>query len=254
MSGHSKWAQIKRQKGANDAKRGQLFTKLGREITVAARDGGGDPNANFRLRLAIQRARENNMPMDNIERAIKRGAGGGDGPSLEEISYEGYGAGGAAILVEAMTDNRNRAAADVRSVFNRHGGNLGEAGCVAWLFDSRGVITVDAGNSDPDELALMAIDAGAEDVKSDDGDLEVHTAPGDLEGVRQALEKSGMTITSAEVSMLPKTMAELDSKATAQVMKLIERLEELDDVQRVYSNVEVSEDALAEYSALGDRR
>ena len=164
MSGHSKWSQIKRQKGVNDSKRGQIFTKLGREITVAARDGGGDPDANFRLRLAVQRARENNMPVENIDRAIKRGTGGGEGAALEEITYEGYGVGGAAILVDAMTDNKNRAAADVRSTFTRHGGGLGESGCVGWLFDKRGVISVEVGNQDEDELSLLAIDAGAEDV------------------------------------------------------------------------------------------
>ncbi len=254
MSGHSKWAQIKRQKGANDQKRGQLFTKLGREITIAARDGGGDPNANFRLRLAIQRARESNMPMDNIERAIKRGTGGGEGVTLEEIMYEGYGAGGAAILVEAMTDNRNRAAGEIRSVFTRCGGNLGESGCVGWLFDSRGVISLDPGTMDPDELALMGIDAGAEDVQVEDGSVEIYTDPANLESVRQALERQKVSITSAEVTMVPKTKVEVDAKGTAQVMRLIERLEELDDVQRVHTNIEVSEEALAEYSALGDRR
>ncbi len=248
MSGHSKWAQIKRQKGVNDSKRGQLFTKLGREITIAARDGGGDPNANFRLRLAIQHARESNMPMDNIERAIKRGTGGGEGAALEDIIYEGYGVGGAAILVEAMTDNRNRAAAEIRSVFTRHGGSLGESGCVSWLFDSRGVITLEPGKQDPDELALMAIDAGAEDVKVEDGTVEVYTEPVDLDAVRQALETGKAAIANAEVSMIPKTTLELDTKATVTVMKLMERLEELEDVQRVYSNIEVSEEALAEYS------
>lgn len=248
MSGHSKWAQIKRQKGVNDNKRGQVFTKLGREITVAARDGGGDPNANFRLRLAVQHARENNMPMDNIERAIKRGTGGGEGAALEEITYEGYGVGGAAILVEAMTDNRNRAAADVRSVFTRHGGSLGETGCVNWLFDSRGIISIDVGKQDPDELALLAIDAGADDVKVEDGSLEVYTAPGDLENVRQALEANKLTITNAEVSMIPKTTVELDPKGTVTVLKMVEKLEDLDDVQAVYSNIEVSDEALAEFS------
>ncbi|MHB0869643.1 MAG: YebC/PmpR family DNA-binding transcriptional regulator [Chloroflexota bacterium] len=248
MSGHSKWAQIKRQKGANDNKRGALFTKLGREITIAARDGGGDPNANFRLRLAVQRARESNMPMENIERAIKRGTGGGEGAALEEITYEGYGAGGAAIMVEAMTDNRNRAAAEVRAAFTRHGGALGETGCVSWLFDSRGVISIEAGKQDPDELALMAIDAGAEDVKVEDGSVEVYTDPSDLETVRLALESRKLSITNAEVSMIPKTTMELDPKGTITVMKLMERLEDLDDVQRVYSNIEVSEEALAEYS------
>ena len=254
MSGHSKWSQIKRQKGANDVKRGQLFTKLGREITIAARDGGGDPNANFRLRLAVQRARENNMPMENIDRAIKRGAGGGRRPALEEILYEGYGTGGAAILVEAMTDNRNRAAADIRSAFSRHGGSLGESGCVAWLFDSKGMISVEVGDGDADELALAAIDAGAEDVKVEDGMLEVYTQPGDLEA-RQAgaggperhhLQRGGLHGAQDHV--------ELDAKATGLIMRLIERLEELDDVQRVYSNVEVSEEALAEYDALADRK
>ncbi len=254
MSGHSKWAQIKRQKGANDTKRGALFTKLGREITVAARDGGGDPNANFRLRLAVQKARENNMPMDNIERAIKRGTGGGEGAALEEITYEGYGAGGAAIMVEAMTDNRNRAAADIRSVFTRHGGSLGETGCVAWVFDQKGVITVEVGNQDPEELELAAIDAGAEDVKVEDGIMEVYSEPSDLDGVRQALEDHKIPIANAEVSMVPKTAADLDSKTTITVMKMLERLEELDDVQRVYSNIEVSEEVLAEYDQIGDRR
>jgi YebC/PmpR family DNA-binding regulatory protein len=248
VSGHSKWSQIKRQKGVNDNKRGQVFTKLGREITVAARDGGGDPNANFRLRLAVQRARENNMPVENIDRAIKRGTGGGEGAALEEITYEGYGVGGAAILVDAMTDNRNRAAADVRSVFTRHGGSLGETGCVGWLFDKRGVISVEVGAQDEDELSLLAIDAGAEDVKVEDGTLEVYTNPGDMEAVRQALESRKLTISNAEVTMVPKTTVTLDPKGTITVMKMVEKLEELDDVQAVYSNIEVSEEALAEYS------
>lgn len=253
MSGHSKWAQIKRQKGVNDNRRGALFTKLGREITIAARDGGGDPNANFRLRLAVQKARENNMPMDNIDRAIKRGTGGGEGAALEEITYEGYGSGGAAIMVQAMTDNRNRAAGEIRSTFARNGGNLGETGCVAWIFDSKGIISVDPANSDPDEVALMAIDAGAEDVQVEDGSIEVYTEPENLEAVRQGLEQAKVVITNAEVSLVPKTTLDADAKTTAHVMRLIERLEELDDVQRVYSNVDVSEEALAEYAAL-DRR
>ena len=254
MSGHSKWSQIKRQKGVNDAKRGQLFTKLGREITISARDGGGDPNSNFRLRLALQKARESNMPMDNVDRALKRGTGGGEGASLEEITYEGYGAGGAAIMVEAMTDNRNRAASDVRGTFARAGGSLGETGCVSWLFDSRGVITLDIGTADPDELSLAAIDAGAEDVQVEDGVLEVYTQPSDMEVVRHALEASKLTITGAEVTMVPKTVADLSTKDAVAVMKMLERLEELDDVQRVYSNIEVSEEVLAEYDAVGDRR
>src|SRR5512138_3867869 len=204
MSGHSKWAQIKRQKGANDAKKGQLFTKLGREITIAARSGVPDPDANFRLRLAMVKAREANMPAENIERAIKRAAGMGDGASIEELSYEGYGPGGAALLVQVATDNRNRAASEVRNAFTRGGGNLGEAGCVAWLFEPRGVIFVDAGKADPDEVALTAIDAGAEDVKSEDGTVEVYTDPAGLDPVRRELEQRHLKVSSAESSMLPK--------------------------------------------------
>mgnify|MGYP005864026709 CR=1 FL=1 len=247
MSGHSKWAQIKRQKGANDAKRGQLFTKLGREISVAARQGGTDPEANFRLRLAVQRARDNNMPLDNIERAIKRGAGGGESAALEDIVYEGYGPGGVAVMVEVLTDNRNRTAAEVRNVFTRAGGSLGETGCVAWQFKSSGVIVADVKGGDPDELALRVIDAGAVDVKAEDGTIEVYTEPGDLERVRQTVESAGAVISSAETSMVPETTIALDSKVAAQVLKLLDKLEELDDVQRVYSNAEFSEDILEQY-------
>ena len=190
VSGHSKWSQIKRAKGVTDAKRGQLFTKLGREISVAARTGGGpDPDANARLRLAVQRAREANMPMDNIDRAIKRGAGSGDGAALDEILYEGYGPNGAAILIEAMTDNRNRTVAEIRNVFKSGGGSLGEAGCVAWLFDSRGVISVQPNGADPDEVALKAIDAGADDFRVDDEGIEIYTEPAQMETVRVALEQ-----------------------------------------------------------------
>lgn len=244
MSGHSKWASIKRQKGATDAKRGQLFTKLGREITVAAREGA-EPAGNARLRLAIQRARDANMPMDTIERAIKRAAGAGDGAHYQEISYEGYGPNGAAILVDVLTDNRNRAAAEVRSIFSRGGGNLGENGSVRWLFDEKGVITVDAGTADPDEIALAAIDAGADDVQVDDGALEVYTEVRLLEEVRLALEAAGMHVIESEVARIPTVTAQLDQDAAQQTMRLIERLEELDDVQRVFSNVEVSDDVAA---------
>jgi len=247
MSGHSKWAQIKRQKGANDAKRGQMFTKLGREITVAARNGGGDPAANFRLRLAIQRARENNMPLDNIERAIKRATGATEGSTLEEVVYEGYGPNGAAIMVEALTDNRNRTVSEVRNVFARAGGSLGETGCVSWLFDPKGVVTIDASGRDADEIALAAIDAGAEDVRTEDDAVEVYTAPEALESVRQTLEKSGLPISSAEITQQPKTTIELDEKDAIQVLKLMDRLEELDDVQRVHSNVDFPSDILEKY-------
>src|SRR5918912_2450941 len=195
VSGHSKWSQIKRQKGAADAKRGQLFTKLGREISVAARDGGGpDPEANARLRLAVQRAREANMPMDTIDRAIKRGAGGGDAAALEEVVYEGYGPNGAAILIEAMTDNRNRTVAEIRNVFTRGGGSLGNARCVAWLFDSRGVISVEPDGADPDDVALKAIDAGADDFRVDDDGIEIYTDPTQLDSVRAALEQEKVAV------------------------------------------------------------
>lgn len=250
MAGHSKWAQIKRQKGAADAKRGQLFTKLGREITVAVRQGGPDPDGNPRLRLAIQRARDANMPMDTIERAIKRGTGAGEGASLDEVMYEGYGPGGAAILVEVLTDNRNRSVAEVRSVFTRGGGNLGESGCVAWLFDPRGVITIEVDGGDPDEIALKAIDAGADDVRVEDSTLEVYTAPADLDQVRQALERADVKIASAELAMVPKTTVTVDPKDAVAVLKLMERLEDLDDVQRVYTNLEIDDEVLRQ---LGER-
>jgi YebC/PmpR family DNA-binding regulatory protein len=249
VSGHSKWSQIKRAKGVTDAKRGQLFTKLGREISVAARTGGGpDPDANSRLRLAIQRAREANMPMDNIERAIKRGAGSGDGAMLDEVLYEGYGPNGAAILIEAMTDNRNRTVAEIRNAFKSGGGSLGESGCVAWLFDSRGVISVQPNGDDPEVVALKAIDAGAEDFRVDDESIEIYTEPAQMEAVRVALEQEKLHIAAAELAMIPKTTLELQPKETVTVLKLMERLEELDDVQRVYSNLELSEEALSQFA------
>ena len=245
MSGHSKWSQIKRQKGVTDAKRGQVFTRLAREISVAARSGGGpDPNANFRLRLAIQRARESNMPMENVDRAIKRGAGGADGAVLEEVTYEGYGPGGAAILVEAMTDNRNRTASDIRNAFAKGGGNLGESGSVAWIFEAKGVITIEPGKRDPEEIALLAIDGGAEDVKPDVDAFEVYTEPSDMEKVRKSLEDQRVSITSAEVLMQPKTSVFLKEKEAVQALKLVDRLEELDDVQKVYFNADFESDVL----------
>ena len=247
MSGHSKWSQIKRAKGAADAKRGQLFTKLGREITVAAREGGPDPDANARLRLAVQRAREANMPMDTIDRAIKRVVGG-EAAALEEIVYEGYGPNGAAILIEAMTDNRNRTVAEIRNAFTRGGGSLGESGCVAWLFDSRGIITVQPNGADPDEVALKAIDAGADDFLVVDDGIEIYTDPAQLDAVRTALEQEHLAVNGAETAMVPKTTLELEPKDTVTVLKLMERLEELDDVQRVYSNLELSEEALKQFA------
>jgi len=225
MSGHSKWSQIKRQKGVADARRGQLFTKLAREIIIAVREGGSNPEANFRLRLAIQRARDSNMPLDNIERAIKRGSGETEAATMAEMVLEGYGPGGTAILVQALSDNRNRTLQDVRNIFSRHGGNLGESGCVAWLFDSKGVITVDTNDLDAEELALNAIDAGAEDVKVENSYVEIYTKPEELEAVRGVLEQNNLPIASAELSMTPKTTVELEEQAALQTLKLLDRVE-----------------------------
>jgi YebC/PmpR family DNA-binding regulatory protein len=244
MSGHSKWAQIKRQKGVADAKRGQLFTKFGREIAVAARQGA-DVETNARLRLAVQRARDANMPMDTIERAIKRAAGAGDAANYQEITYEGYGPNGVAVLVDALTDNRNRAAAEIRSVFSRNGGNLGESGSVRWLFEPKGIVTVELDGRDADETSLLAIDAGAEDVQVIDTAIEVYTDPAQLEEVRRTLESEGLQVVSSEQTMQPTTTVSLDGHAAEQAMRLIERLEELDDVQAVYSNSEISDEVAA---------
>ncbi|MES2208922.1 MAG: YebC/PmpR family DNA-binding transcriptional regulator [Chloroflexota bacterium] len=247
MSGHSKWSTIKRQKGANDAKRGALFTKVAREIMVAARAGGGDPDANFRLRLAMDKARAVNMPLDNIKRAIERAAGAGEGEQFEEIAYEGYGPGGVAILVEAATDNRNRTASDVRSMFAKAGGQLAGSGAVAWQFEPRGLISIPAGGRDPDDIALTAIDAGAADVDtSDPAVIEVYTDPSDLERVRSALEAAGMTVESAESAMIARQTVELDAHRARQNLRLIELLEDLDDVQRVTANFDIPEDVFAE--------
>jgi YebC/PmpR family DNA-binding regulatory protein len=247
MSGHSKWSTIKRQKGANDAKRGALFTKVSREISVAARQGGGDPDANYRLRLAIEKARAVNMPADNIKRTIEKATGGGDADQFEEIVYEGYGPGGVAVLVEAATDNRNRTAADVRSIFAKSGGQLAGSGAVAWQFEPRGLIAIAPDGQDPDEVALAAIDAGAEDVDTDDPEaMEIFTSPADLERVRLALESAGIGIDSAESTMIAKQTVELDSTKARQALRLVEQLEELDDVQRVTANFDIPEDVFAE--------
>ncbi|MDO8673279.1 MAG: YebC/PmpR family DNA-binding transcriptional regulator [Dehalococcoidia bacterium] len=247
MSGHSKWSQIKRQKGVNDAKRGQIFTKFGREIMVAARQGGPDPESNFRLRLAVQRAKEQNMPVENIDRAIKRASGGAEGVVLEEITYEGYGPSGVAVFVEALTDNRNRTVAEVRNLFTRSGGCMGEAGSVAWLFDARGILTIEPGKVDQDELVLAAIDAGAEDVKIEDGYIEVYTQPHDLEPVRKKMESAGVKVTSADFSRVPKTTVALQEKESLQTLRLMDKLEELDDIQRVYTNADIPDEVLKKY-------
>lgn len=241
MSGHSKWSKIKRQKGATDVKKGQMFTKLGRELMVAVREGGSDPERNFRLRLAIQKCRDNNMPMDNVYTAIKRASGEGGSTQLAETTFEGYGPGGTAILVQALTDNRNRTLQEVRGAFSRGGGNLAEAGGVSWLFESKGVITLETSADNAEGIALLAIDAGAEDVKIEKDFTEVYTRPTMLEAVRKALEGKGPKIASAELSMIPKTMVTLDEEGALRALRLLDRLEELDDVQRVFSNVDFSD-------------
>ena len=247
MSGHSKWSTIKRQKGANDAKRGALFTKVAREISVAARQGGGDPDANYRLRLAVEKARSVNMPADNIKRTIDKATGGGEAEQYEEIVYEGYGPGGVAVLVEAATDNRNRTAAEVRSIFTKAGGQLAGSGAVAWQFEPRGLIAVAPDGKDADDVALAAIDAGAEDVDTEDPEsIEIYTAPAELERVRQALEAAGVAVDSAESTMVAKQTVELDSAKARQALRLVEQLEDLEDVQRVTANFDIPEDVFAE--------
>jgi YebC/PmpR family DNA-binding regulatory protein len=249
MSGHSKWSQIKRQKGATDAQRGQLFTKLAKEIIIAAKQGGPDPNANFRLRLAVQKAKESNMPHDNIDRAIKRATGGGEGAELTEVTYEGFGPAGTAVIVEAATDNRNRTVAEVRNVFTRSGGNLGENGSVSWNFEQRGVISIARNGMDADEIMMQAIDAGAEDVQVGGETVDVYTQPAELEKVKKALEDGGVSVSSAESTRVPKTTVQLDERDAIQTLRLVEKLEALDDVQKVYFNAEFSDDVLASYSS-----
>ena len=247
MSGHNKWSSIKHQKGAADAKRGQLFTKLTREIIVAVRQGGSDTGANYRLRLGIQKARDSNMPYDNIDRAIKKGSGESEGAALVELELEGYGPGGAAIMVHAVSDNRNRTLPDIRNVFSRHGGNMGESGSVAWLFDTRGIITVEVGNMNKEDLELKAIDAGADDVKVEGGYMEIYTRPEDLETVRKGLEHQNIAIASSGISTVPKAPVHLQERAALTTLKLLEKLEELDDVDNVTSNVDFSDAILEKY-------
>lgn len=249
MSGHSKWSTIKRSKGVADAKRGQLFTRLGREVTMAAREGGGSTEGNFRLRLAVQRCRDNNMPMENIERAIKRGTGEGGGNALIETSFEGYGPHGIAVLIEALTDNRNRVLQEMRNAFDRSGGSLGEAGCVSWIFEAKGLIAAETGSNDAEEMALFAIDAGAEDVKIEKDTIEVQTAMDKLEAVRHALEERKLHIVSSEASMVAKTTVQLKEKEALQALKLLDKLEEMDDVQKVHSNLDLTEDVLEKLKA-----
>ena len=251
MSGHSKWSTIKHKKGATDAKRGQLFTKLSKAIIVAAKEGGPDPAANLSLQNAIEKARSYSMPKDTIERAIARGAGtDADAAAYETIVYEGYGPDGVAVLVEALTDNRNRTASDVRHLFAKNGGNLGTTGAVAWLFERRGIVLVDAAGVDEDELTLAAAEGGAEDVELDGSVFEVSSAPEDLAAVREAIEAAGIKVESAELSMVPKTTVEVVEEPSAKkLIRLIEALEENDDVQGVYANFDIPEQVLEAVSA-----
>ena len=249
MSGHSKWSTIKRKKGALDAKRGKIFTRLIKEITVAARMGGGDPDGNPRLRAAIASAKTENMPKDNIDRAIKKGTGELEGAVYEEITYEGYGPGGVAVLVDSMTDNKNRTVADIRHFFSKSGGNLGESGCVSWMFDKKGTIVVDKGTISEEELLDKALEAGAEDVVEEDNVYQVTTAPDDFEDVREALEGAGVEFVEAAVSMVPKTTVDInDEKSARQILKLLENLEDHDDVQNVYANFDIPDDLMESIS------
>ena len=242
MSGHSKWSTIKRKKGANDAKRGKIFSKLIKEITVSARQGGGDPDGNPRLRSAIAAAKAENMPKDNIARAIAKGSGGGDGDTYEEILYEGYGPGGVAVLVECMTDNRNRTVADVRHFFTKSNGNLGENGCVAWMFDQKGQILVDKELISEEELMDKALEAGAEDVIEDENEFQVLTSVDDFNDVRDGLEEQGVAFLEASVSMIPQNTIEIDNeKVAASLLKLLENLEDHDDVQKVHANFDIDQ-------------
>lgn len=249
MSGHSKWATIKHKKGVADARRGKLFTKIGREIAVAAREGGADPDMNFKLRLVIDKAKQANMPKDNIQRAIERGAGTGKGNELEEIVYEGYGPAGSAMMVNVLTDNRNRAVAEVRSVFDRSGGNLGANGCVSWMFDRKGYLTITPDDEDhAEEIALIAIDAGAEDVVISDDIVEIFTAMADFQKVKDELEANDLNAETAELSWVPQNTMSLPESDTLKNMRLIDTLEDLDDVMQVYSNLDIPDQIMAAYA------
>jgi YebC/PmpR family DNA-binding regulatory protein len=247
MSGHSKWSTIKRKKAATDAKRGQVFTRIAREISIAAREGGGDPDTNFRLRLVMDKAKQANMPKDNIERAIKRGTGELKGESLDEVLYEGYAPNGIAVLLATLTDNRNRAVADIRRILTRYGGKLAETGAVSYLFEQQGFISAQPGDLDPEEAALTAIDQGAVDVNVDESTLEVYTEVQDLQRVKEALEAMGLELEAAELTMIPKAMTELEEADTFKVMRIIEALEDLDDVQQVYTNLFLTPELVVKY-------
>lgn len=249
MAGHSKWHNIKLRKQAVDAQKAKIFAKVSREIIVAARAGGGDPTTNPRLRLALDKAREAGMPNDNVQRAIKRGTGEIEGGNIEELVYEGYGPGGVALLIEAQTDNRNRARSDIRAALNKYGGNMGEPGCVSWIFQRKGIIVVDPQGMSEDDLMLLAADAGAEDITPQDGAYEITTTYEDLEKVRARLQESGVRLLSCEPAMIPSTTVPLDGDRARQMMKLMQALEELDDVQRVSANFDIPDSILEEQAA-----
>ncbi len=249
MSGHSKWAGIKHKKAIVDAKRGQAFTRASREILIAAKEGGGNPDGNFRLRLAIQKAREINMPTDKIQNAIKRGTGELAGEKLEEIRYEGYGPSGVAVMVDAFTDNRNRTTASIRHRFSKFGGNLGESNSVGWMFERKGVISVNAGKNDPEEVGLAAIEAGADDIQGDGKSVEITTSPAAFEKVKAAVEALGVSVESAEITMQPKQTVPVGEDKAAAVLRLMEALEEDDDVQHVYANFDIPTNVLERVSA-----
>ena len=243
MSGHSKWANIKRKKGANDAIRGKITTKIGREITIAVRMGGGDPTGNMRLKLALSKAKANNIPKDNIQRAIQKGLGAAEGSNYEELTYEGYGPAGSAIMLDILTDNRNRSAADVRHIFSKYGGNLGETGCVGWMFKQKAVFIVEKETfEDEDELMGIVLDAGAEDFKAEDDAFEITADPADYDAIEAALGEKGIETASAEITMVPDTTVKLEGKDAEKMQNLIDALEENDDVQNVYSNYEFDEE------------
>lgn len=244
MSGHSKWSSIKHKKGAADAKRGKIFTKLIKEITVAARMGGGDPDGNPRLRSAIAVAKAENMPKENIERGIKKGTGELEGVSYEEANYEGYGPGGVAVLIDCLTDNKNRTVADIKHLFERHGGNLGEPGCVAWMFEQKGLIIFEKDKVDEEELFDLALEAGAEDVREEDTEFEVITEPSDFESVKQAIDNAGLSYTLAEVTKIPKNTVKVEGKKAQQTLNLMQSIEDHDDVSHVYANCDIPDDVM----------
>lgn len=250
MAGHSKWANIKHKKSKEDQRRGKLFSKLSKMIAVAAREGGGDPDMNAELRLAIQKAKDNNMPNDNIERAIKRGTGELEGVSYEKFVYEGYGPGGVALYLDLMSDNRNRTAAEIRHLLSKHGGNLGESGCVAWMFKRKGQLIIDLSEEelDEDELMLEALEAGAEDVVVEDNMVTIYTNPSDFEETRKQLEDTGYKFSAADIAMIPDNTVKLDKGTAKKMLKLMDALEDHDDVQEVYANFDIDDEVMAEIS------